>query len=43
MGNSYNNIDVVIKDGIYWLTLNRPAVRTALHANMLTEIDQAFT
>ncbi len=43
MGNSYNNIDVVIKDGIYWLTLNRPEVRNALDANMLNEIDQAFT
>ncbi|MGJ9459697.1 enoyl-CoA hydratase/isomerase family protein [Oceanobacillus sp. CF4.6] len=39
---NYENLDIDIKDGVYWLTLNRPEVRNALDASMLNEIDQAI-
>ncbi|MEC5423259.1 enoyl-CoA hydratase-related protein [Virgibacillus sp. C22-A2] len=39
---NYENLDIEIKDGVYWLTLNRPEARNALDASMLNEIDQAI-
>lgn len=38
----FENIDVSITEGIYWLTLNRPESRNALDGKMLEEIDTAF-
>lgn len=43
MTTSYENVEVKVEDGIFWLTLNRPEARNALDANMLREIDEAIT
>lgn len=39
----FENIDVKMENGIFWLTLNRPEARNALDATMLAEIDTAFS
>ncbi|UOQ93159.1 enoyl-CoA hydratase-related protein [Halobacillus shinanisalinarum] len=38
----YEALSVEIKDGIFWITLNRPEARNALDSTMLQEIDTAF-
>lgn len=38
----YENLNVDIRDGVFWLTLNRPEARNALDTKMLQEIDVAF-
>ncbi|PAV30867.1 enoyl-CoA hydratase [Virgibacillus profundi] len=39
---AFESLNVEIKEGIYWLTLNRPEARNALDAKMLEEIDTAL-
>lgn len=43
MITTYSNLLVEKKEGIMWLTLNRPDTRNALDAQTLGEIDAAFT
>lgn len=39
---SDETIDIKMKDGVHWITLNRPESRNALDASMLFELEQAF-
>ncbi len=43
MITTYSNLLVEKKEGIMWLTLNRPDTRNALDAQTLEEIEAAFT
>lgn len=40
--SQFENVRIVKRDGIFWLTLNRPEARNALDAVMLSEIEQAI-